>query len=582
MSTVIPGLPPASVNPKNINGLVSSPIVTNLAASKGIPTSFGPQEQDLLKKRIIQSATKTRLAKLLKEKAELIKTRVQLDIKHNIYVEVTLYNKKTPKKQIKNGKEVEIPPELTEEEYQTALIIENGGTLPNGQYTKGNYPTAVENIQKKQDENQKQIDEFLKDPFATQKAKIKALRLKIKARKKKTKAQRRAARKAKLKSILKNARKTLAPVIMIMLSNKIAEIIAQNDRIGKLVNDTNRIIQEANLSNNPTKLQAAKIARDNAIRIITDNENKLKRINSEISRIASYINIFSIIVNIISAIPIPTSVPPGIGIPTNLIIRFVKILDKANRIVLILSSYLPIVLSTLDRAISILIDYKSRLLNIGSIIDEAATSSITPGSFLTAPAGGNIGTENFPEYKGFSFALREENNPKFIVRGFKRKYAVAINQGGVEVLQSEYSFTLDPNDLIEQLKLLIDQQNLSSLSSNNRRPPGSTRSSSTNNNNSLDNSRFQLQTPSNENINKAKKAAFTQPPQPKVIKAGPFNQKIPLSVTEKAMYAGIAAASPEPSSKIGAVKILAEDRKWQAAFKRYQSQAGNDILKLES
>jgi len=37
---------------------------------------------------------------------------------------------------------------------------------------------------------------------------------------------------------------------------------------------------------------------------------------------------------------------------------------------------------------------------------------------------------------------------------------VAINRDGVEQLKSEYSFTLDPNDLVEQLKLVIDQKNL--------------------------------------------------------------------------------------------------------------------------
>jgi hypothetical protein len=47
-----------------------------------------------------------------------------------------------------------------------------------------------------------------------------------------------------------------------------------------------------------------------------------------------------------------------------------------------------------------------------------------------------------------------------VVKGNKRHYAVAINRDGVEVIKSDYSFTLDPNDLVDQLKLIIDQQNL--------------------------------------------------------------------------------------------------------------------------
>ena len=76
------------------------------------------------------------------------------------------------------------------------------------------------------------------------------------------------------------------------------------------------------------------------------------------------------------------------------------------------------------------------------------------------PLNITFGTTDFPEYKGFKFALREENNPKFEVRGNKRHYAVAINKQNIEQLKSDSSFTLDPNDLIEQLKLVIDQQNL--------------------------------------------------------------------------------------------------------------------------
>ena len=47
-----------------------------------------------------------------------------------------------------------------------------------------------------------------------------------------------------------------------------------------------------------------------------------------------------------------------------------------------------------------------------------------------------------------------------VVKGNKRRYAVAVDRDGVEVIKSDFSFTLDPNDLIEQLKLVIDQRNL--------------------------------------------------------------------------------------------------------------------------
>jgi hypothetical protein len=64
------------------------------------------------------------------------------------------------------------------------------------------------------------------------------------------------------------------------------------------------------------------------------------------------------------------------------------------------------------------------------------------------------------DYKGFRFYIKEENDSKFNVKGNKRRYAVALNKDGNEVLQSSSSFTLDPDVLVEELKLIIDQKGL--------------------------------------------------------------------------------------------------------------------------
>jgi hypothetical protein len=58
---------------------------------------------------------------------------------------------------------------------------------------------------------------------------------------------------------------------------------------------------------------------------------------------------------------------------------------------------------------------------------------------------------------------KEDNNPKYLDEDvYKRRYAVAIDTKGKEIIQSDYSYTLDPNVLIEQIKLEIDRQNLKS------------------------------------------------------------------------------------------------------------------------
>jgi hypothetical protein len=128
-----------------------------------------------------------------------------------------------------------------------------------------------------------------------------------------------------------------------------------------------------------------------------------------------------------------------------------------------LSSLIPVALGILQKAIGILEDLKSQLLDIDGKLDKAATSNIVGTSNLLLNTGvGGITLGLFPtEYKGFKFAIKEESGPKaLIVRGNKRHYAVAIDNNNVEVLKSDYSFTLDPNDLIDQLKLIINSQNL--------------------------------------------------------------------------------------------------------------------------
>lgn len=337
-----------------------------------------------------------------------------------------------PKLQITKG--------LSDIEYQVAVDNENK-----------NYEEAKKNLQARKDKNQKDIDNFKKDHRKNQKDKKKKRKEKRAQRKKRNQEEKRKARKQKTKAILSNSAKTLVPILTLLLSNKIADIIAQNDKIQKLVNDTNAIIIDANESGDPTKLANAQLARDNAIRVIQSNEDKIRKIKNDINRISTYINIFSTIVSIISAIPIPTSVPPGVGIPVNLIIKFVKILDKANRILLALSALLPILSSILEKAISILEDLKAQLLDING---QLATTD------ANTPYNGGFGTIN-ETYKGFKFAIREDNSFGGIQVGpYKRHYAVAIDTNNVDVLKSELSFTLDPNDLIDQLKLVIDQENL--------------------------------------------------------------------------------------------------------------------------
>lgn len=60
------------------------------------------------------------------------------------------------------------------------------------------------------------------------------------------------------------------------------------------------------------------------------------------------------------------------------------------------------------------------------------------------------------DYRGFSFKIEEVPFSSTV----NRKRALALNSDGITLLQSELSFTSTPNILIQELKLIIDRDNL--------------------------------------------------------------------------------------------------------------------------
>lgn len=428
----------------NVSGLVSPDILSNVKKSSNI-SSFGDQLPNIAAKGILSAASQSTLAKLYTEKAGLIKEGIASEINYNKRL-IELEIRNTPTKKIENGKTVEVPAELSDEEYSRLVAI-----------TKLNYQEFQDNIQKRKEDNQKAIDNYLKDPFAKQKEKIKKRKEAIKKAKSRNKAEKRKARQQKRKAVLKSATKSLIPVLTLLLTDKISEIIAQNDTIKKLVNDTNKIITEANESGNQAKLDTAKAARDSALRVIQNNEDKITKINNQLKNIAIYISIFNTIVNIIAppllTVPTPSPAPDVVTSPKETFRR--KVYEPALKVLNTLTALLPTIIVSLEKAIQILQDYKAQLLNINNTIDNLTTP-------LLINTGTNAGNdESYSTYKGFKFAIRQEIGPRaLVVANNKRHYAVAIDTNDVEVLKSEPSFTLDPNDLIEQLKLIIDRENL--------------------------------------------------------------------------------------------------------------------------
>ena len=106
----------------------------------------------------------------------------------------------------------------------------------------------------------------------------------------------------------------------------------------------------------------------------------------------------------------------------------------------------------------------SQLHDISQLLNEKTLTGLNEEELTNLTNSLRTNIDQFGEYKGFKFKIKEEQTlgaqQAVVVKGNKRHYAVAVNRDGVEVIKSDYSFTLDPNDLVDQLKLIIDQQNL--------------------------------------------------------------------------------------------------------------------------
>ena len=418
-------------NNLNVGAVVSPNILKTISSSTVIKT-FGDQLANKAKEKVISVALgKTQELKNQIEEVVVLKAKVWSDHGTEMKrLEVLLKEK-----------------QITQEQYDEAVAKENLA-----------YQNKLKDLEELDAKLKKDLANILADPYAKIKEKLNKRKLKKNKRKTRNKAERSKARRDLAKKVAKNAAKTLAPIVALQLANQFASILSQRAKLEELVDQVNTYIEQATT---PETIAIATNLRNNAVTLINNSINKLTKLQQTIAQIDVYIAIFSAIVAVLSAIPIPTAVPPGIGIPVNLIIKIVKAIEKANKLISALSIVLAVAVVILENEILKLNDLIDRLKVTNGLLADQTNANLNEqqladlsNSFLP------VGSGDYPPYKGFKFKIKEEQNTAFVVKGNKRRYAVAIDRDGVEALKSDYSFTLDPNDLIDQLKLVIDQRNL--------------------------------------------------------------------------------------------------------------------------
>jgi hypothetical protein len=411
----------------NIAPVVSPDILKNISASTAIK-SFGDQLKNKAKETLI-SGTQSIISNLENQQKVLTSQIKALAEKQT--AELSEKQKQYESNQI------------TEEEYKAFEKSINASI-------KAETKVIERQIKKlKQD-----ITNIINSPYDRLKKEKAKLDDNIKNLKKQIEGAKVRAKKDLIKQVAKNTAKTLAPVIALQLANGFVTLISQRKKLEELVEQINLYI-DTQVKDEST-LTVATNLRNNAVILINNSIDKLEKIKKIIDRINLIITIFNAVVLIINLATnlLPPFTPPAI------VKNAIDIINKASALTAALSVILAVASTLLDSEINNLIELRDSLKEASLKIDEKAINDLTDDQFAALsntflPAGGNYG-----DYKGFKFEIKEEQNSRFVVKGNKRKYAVAINSDGIEAIISEYSFTQDPNDLIEQLKLIIDQQNL--------------------------------------------------------------------------------------------------------------------------
>jgi len=258
---------------------------------------------------------------------------------------------------------------------------------------------------------------------------------------------------------IKNARKvkistrSLITTIGVLANYLISTISIGNKKIENLVDKVNAQIKDIKTEQDIIK---CKLLVNRAKLIITQNKQQLKTIRDILVIIEIILPLIDTILLLFKSNPIPSAVPPGIGVPLGTI----NTIDSKSKILDDIKTSANIILAIINQVISKLIDdlnyQESRLLPIEGLLEN----NIDAINSANLKSNNGLGYLSGYDYKGFKFFIKEENNPQFVVQGNKRRYAVAVNIIGREVMQSSFSFTLAPDVLVEELKLQIDRESL--------------------------------------------------------------------------------------------------------------------------
>lgn len=206
---------------------------------------------------------------------------------------------------------------------------------------------------------------------------------------------------------------------------------------------------------------------------LINRKNKLvKQINNSLKAIDKATQIIGITGNVLTTLeisfrilknlPIPSAVPPGVGLPVNVILGIQDSKDTIDKTITRLKIANTGLLTVLVIVRDILTQLLQHLSLLDSLIQECSPNNIESQEVISnelLSLSQQQTDQNSPvviNVNGFKMGIETENTQEPL----KRKRAIAQNKSGVVMLKGEWSFSSIDQILIDELVFYIQINNL--------------------------------------------------------------------------------------------------------------------------
>lgn len=221
----------------------------------------------------------------------------------------------------------------------------------------------------------------------------------------------------------------------------------------------------------PTSQELSRIidARNNLFNVLNLFENKTAKFGSFTSRLQGLVDTLTVILTILRTIPIPTSVPPGIGIPIALTNKYAELLFNILRLLEAIEKDIESIEALVDSVGPFINNTKNRLNTLDDLITDCTNqlseqqrnqlNTLTQRRNEQNTAGSIEPSTNlqFRSDSGVNYTIEVQTVQENQIDAPLRQ-AIAKNNKGVVVLRGQKSYSSSAKVLVDELKFRINNQ----------------------------------------------------------------------------------------------------------------------------